>query len=50
MFDEKKADGPCRACPMAKGCKLVKCPNCGYEAPPEDRWLKDIFKRRRKEK
>jgi len=50
MFDEKKADKACLACPMAKGCKLVKCPNCGYEAPPEDKWLKDILKRRRKKK
>jgi len=50
MFDEKKADALCVGCPMAKGCKLVKCPNCGYETPPEDKWLKSILNKRRKQK
>lgn len=50
VFDETKSESLCRGCPIAKGCKLVRCPNCGYETPPEDKWLKDMVKRRRKEK
>jgi rubredoxin len=50
MFDEKRSDASCGGCPMAKGCKLVKCPNCGYETPPEDNWLNNILKKRRKQK
>jgi rubredoxin len=50
MFDEKRSDKICEGCLLAKGCSLVKCPNCGYETPPEDKWLKEILKRRRKKK
>lgn len=48
-FDEKDADLSCSGCLMAKGCKLVKCPNCGYETPPEPRWLKRLLERRKKD-
>jgi len=28
----------CRAgCPLAHGCSLVRCPNCGYEMPGESK-------------
>ena len=27
---------------MSKNCRLVKCPNCGYEMPKEPRWLKTV--------
>lgn len=27
-------DDACRgSCPMSSGCTLVRCPNCGWEAP-----------------
>ncbi|RKY04294.1 hypothetical protein DRP77_04235 [Candidatus Poribacteria bacterium] len=30
QFDEN--DSPaCRSCPFGRSCRLVKCPNCGYE-------------------
>jgi len=33
-FTAKEA-AACRInCPLAKGCKLVQCPNCRYEFPP----------------
>jgi len=31
-FDPSDA-GACTSCPIAKGCSLVCCPNCGYGAP-----------------
>lgn len=34
----------CRNCPLALKCKLVKCPNCGYEFPPSREI--NIWKRR----
>ncbi len=47
-FDQRKADLACQGCFTAKGCKLVKCPDCGYEMPPEPEWLKKIVERRKK--
>ena len=34
---------------MTKGCRLIKCPNCGYEMPPEPKWLKKILERRNRD-
>lgn len=45
-FGEEEADSSCKGCFMAKGCKLIKCPNCGYEMPPEPKWLKKILERK----
>jgi len=39
-FNEKEAERGCKSCPIMKGCKLVKCPNCGFETPLEPKWLK----------
>lgn len=46
-FNEKEAEGACENCLIMKGCRLIKCPNCGFEAPPEPKWLK-YFKKERK--
>jgi rubredoxin len=48
-FDEEKADLSCKGCFMTKGCRLIKCPNCGYEMPPEPKWLKKILERRNRD-
>lgn len=45
-FNEKEAATGCAHCPMMRGCKLVKCPNCGFETPPEPAWLKRLKKER----
>jgi len=32
----------CKRCPIARGCRLIRCPACGYEWPEESpliRWL-----------
>lgn len=29
---------------MAAGCKMVKCPRCNYENPPEPALLKKVKK------
>lgn len=47
-FDIEKAESACKNCPMMKGCKLIKCPNCGFETPPEPGWLKILSKRKEK--
>ena len=43
-FDEKEADSSCEGCVMNFNCKMVKCPNCGYEMPRQPAWIKKIFK------
>ncbi len=42
-YDEQTAQASCQSCPVTKGCRLVRCPNCGYETPPEPRWLKTVL-------
>ncbi|MEI7905319.1 MAG: hypothetical protein WCI43_07895 [Candidatus Firestonebacteria bacterium] len=43
-FGEEEAGTGCKNCPMhSKGCNLIRCPNCGYEWPPEPKWLKKLF-------
>jgi hypothetical protein len=37
----------CRACPMAGGCNIICCPNCGYGFAEESRlvgWIKRILR------
>ncbi len=38
--NEKHTESACKNCFFMKGCKLIKCPNCGFETPPEPKWLK----------
>lgn len=38
-FSESDAKRPCASCPLGAKCDLVCCPNCGYQAPREPRWL-----------
>ncbi len=41
-FDENEAPRSCKGCPIMKGCKLIRCPNCSFETPREPRlpaWL-----------
>lgn len=47
-YSEQEAQKSCSHCLVTKGCKLVRCPNCGFETPPEPRWLtyiRDRFSR-----
>jgi len=39
-FAEEQAEKACQSCPIMKGCRLIKCPNCGFETPPEPRMVK----------
>ncbi len=44
-FDQAEAQVACRACPLAGGCHLLRCPRCGYENPPEAKlvaWLRRL--------
>jgi len=43
-FDENAAPSACEGCIMAKKCRLVKCPNCGYEIPKTPEWMKKAGK------
>lgn len=46
-FEEKDAKSACAKCPW-HGCGLLRCPKCGYEMPPEPKWLK-WFRREKKD-
>ncbi|MFA6568605.1 MAG: hypothetical protein WCS96_10360 [Victivallales bacterium] len=43
-FKENEADKSCCGCVMAKKCRLLKCPNCGFEIPKESEWIKKIIR------
>lgn len=45
-YKESEAAHACKGCSLIKGCHLVKCPNCGFEMPPEPKWAKFLEKRR----
>jgi hypothetical protein len=30
-FDPAAAQTACQACPLQRGCRLVRCPACGFE-------------------
>jgi len=48
VFDESKKAEICKGC-MGSGCKLIKCPNCGFETLPESKMefkLLNFLKRR----
>ena len=48
-FDEESARKACQRCAVFGGCKMIKCPNCGYETPPETglvKWLKKKVKKK----
>lgn len=47
-FSAASGTGYCGSCPMAKNCRLVRCPNCAYETPAESKLLAAIKKLRRK--
>jgi len=47
-FELNEAEAACAGCPLARGCRLVRCPRCGYEMPPEARltgWLRRLRRR-----
>lgn len=48
VFEEDQAQEACKNCPLMKGCKLVKCPNCGFETPPEPKWA--IYLKKKEER
>lgn len=45
QFDEQSAQSACRSCSVFHGCKMVKCPHCGYETPAEPGLIKWIRKK-----
>jgi hypothetical protein len=50
-FTEDQGISACGSCPLSN-CKLVKCPNCGYESLPEAKslsFLKNLFSKNKKE-
>ncbi len=48
-FNEKDAKSSCSGCYLARGCELIRCPNCGFEMTPEPKWIKNLRETRRKE-
>ena len=48
-FQEEDGRVACRGCPLAGGCHMLKCPNCGYDVPIEPRLIKALKAWRRKD-
>ena len=43
-----EASRACQRCPMAQGCRLVRCPHCGYEWADESQlvnWVRRGLRR-----
>jgi hypothetical protein len=32
----------CAGCPLHRKCRLLRCPNCGFEFPPEPAWARRL--------
>ncbi len=43
-FTPEEGSRGCASCPVKAGCKMVKCPRCNYEIPPEPAWITKIKK------
>jgi len=43
-FSEGEARRGCSGCASLGGCGLIRCPNCGYEWPPEPAWLTKLMR------
>lgn len=41
-FPEEEGKAGCKACPLSSGCRMIKCPRCNYENPPEPEVVKKI--------
>lgn len=48
QFCEEEAQITCKGCPLARSCRMVRCPNCAYEVPQEPRLIKAIRAWRRR--
>jgi len=44
-FGENAAKAACEGCILTKNCRLVKCPNCGYEMPKTPEWIGKMSRR-----
>lgn len=38
-FSEDRSQPVCQSCPLARACRFVRCPYCGYENPERPAWL-----------
>ena len=41
-FNEEQARSGCSTCHIIGSCKMLRCPNCGYETPPEPAFIKKL--------
>lgn len=42
-FGEDRGQPACRSCPLADGCRYVRCPACGYENPVTPGWVEALL-------
>lgn len=38
-FHEDRGQPACAACPLARACRYVRCPRCGFENPVTPGWM-----------
>lgn len=43
-FPEEEGIRGCGKCGMAQGCRMIHCPRCNYENPPEPAVVKKLRK------
>lgn len=41
-FEVDRAQPTCQACPVGSGCRLVRCPHCGFDNPETPRWIERL--------
>ena len=46
-FNEMESKEGCSSCHVFGACNMIRCPNCGYEMPPEPKFIKRLKKWRK---
>ena len=49
QFQEEGVKAACEGCPLAGTCRMVRCPNCGYDMPIEPKLVRAFKAWRRRE-
>jgi rubredoxin len=44
VFAEDRGQAACRACPLTRACRYLRCPSCGYENPVAPAWLSGLWR------
>jgi len=48
-FNEAESKAGCSTCHIFGPCKMIRCPQCGYETPSEPKFIQRLKKWRKKD-